>query len=555
MRRWTIAEFGLVLALLASLPAESFAQPAVAPRRPQPKIVTFEPAKETSTVVGVIGQVGRPGTYQFTSAPTLDQVIAVADGMTAEASETVRLIRGGRVAHAAAYSTAAQQQLTSGDLVVIDAKPARSGNDRPAEKKFVWLAFVGVQDRPFIVPCPIAHAHPDLIVQKLGQRSEILPSVRVLPPPSAALPKTAGTPLPDGTVLFFDRSSIQVNGLPDDLPPILPCGLPEQPDIGGYGVRNAYEERLQSEPAGSRPAESPRFDPVMPFPNRDAAEPTPIPLPEEPAPTISSTKQSAGSPPVSTVPYSNGPTPINTRRHRLTGLAPTAKSTAADTQPPSWKKKLELADDELAAGESDSTTSDSGPLSLGQMLGIVSSAGLLIGLALAIRAIQQQKRLSAHRAGPSRTLQPQPATAPAIVHPVATAVVPPPHLPPQSFIATAMPRTNAASGLMDELTKRQRALSDLLNHELPIIEEPLALRPGISLGTPRIEKPILRRDDGITAVEPPVSRSASASLAASSSARHHLDAPHPRLSSGPHLRVGPEAPVERALRQLQGGRP
>src|SRR5262245_56581797 len=96
MRRRTIAELGLVLGLLASLPAESFAQPAFAPRRPQPKIVTYEPAKETSTVVGVIGQVGRPGTYQFASAPTLDQVIAAAEGKTADASDMVRLVRGGR---------------------------------------------------------------------------------------------------------------------------------------------------------------------------------------------------------------------------------------------------------------------------------------------------------------------------------------------------------------------------------------------------------------------------------------------------------------------------
>lgn len=558
MRRRTIAEFGLVLGLLASLATAAWAQPVAAPRRPQAKIITFEPVKETSAVVGVIGQVGRPGTYQFASAPTLDLVIAAAGRMTPDASEMVRLVRGDRVVQSAAYASAAQERLQSGDLLIVDAQPTPSGGARPAEKNYVWLAFVGVQERPLIVACPLAHAHPDLIVQKLGQPNTILPSVRVLPPPSAALPKQAGTPLPDSTVLFFDRSLIQVHDLPNDLPPVLPCGLPEQPDIGGYGVRNAYEERLQSEGMPSRQQEFPQRDLLIPAPNRDRSEPTPIPLPEDPAPTISSTKQPAGSPNISTVPYSHGPAPISARRHRLTGLEPSQQSTAIDTRSPSWKKEPATAIDELADNEideNDSPRSAAGALSIWQMLTILSSAAVLVGIALAIRALQTQRSSNNNTSGdaPSHAPPARPATGLASVHAEANAAVPPPHLPPKSFLATAVPRTHAPAET-DERTRRQQAFAELLNHQLPIFEEPLALRPGIPLGSPALEQEIWRRDAGVTTIEPADASRMSPPPASKSTARQHLDAPHPRLSTGPHLRIGPEAPVERALRQLHGGR-
>jgi hypothetical protein len=296
----------------------------------------------------------------------------------------------------------------------------------------------------------------------------------------------------------------------------------------------------------------------MPAPRRDLSEPTPIPLPEEPASTISSTTRSAGSPTISTVPYSNGPAPIASRRHRLTGLAPSQRSTAIDTRSPSWPKEPPTADDNLSdieLEENDSPKNASGALTLWQMLTIVSSAGLLIGSALAVRAFQNQQRRTANADfTPPPQQQPKLVPAMAAVHSEAKAIIPPPHLSPKSFVATPVPRINASAGTMSEMTQRQRAFADLLNHELPIIEEPLALRPGIPLGPPAAAQPIWRHDAGTATVEPPVSRPVSAPQTANADVRQHLDAPHSRFSSGPHLRIGPEAPVERALRQLQGGR-
>lgn len=571
MRCRAAAPWGIMLGMIVGIATTLPAQGPVEYRRPKTKVMTFQAPTDTSAVVGVMGQVRRPGTYQFGGAPTLDLVIASAEGLTSEASPMIRVIRGQRVALRVAYPQAAQEKLQSGDLVIIDPQPTRSGSVPPAVKKGVWLALLGVQDQPLIVLVETAHAHADLVLQKLNQPKELLPSVRLIAPPTKEFDgNRTGSALADGSVLIFDHSLIREHELPNDLPQILPCSVPEPdngPEIGGYGVRNAYEERMQqeSETAGSFPrrtSQKPDRFQQVPLPTPDAPfapAPTPIPLPlDQPAATFSSTGTStANSPTISTVPFSESKSSAS-RRNRLTGAAPTLRSSAADTQTPAWKKvaRSPIADDsevEAARNDAERVTA-SGAFSAWQMLVILSSAGLLIGSALAVRAMQQD---SSRKSTPPASIPPRGAPPADAVHLLRTEVrapIPAPHIPLAPFrAASARIETPMVVPTAESLVQRQQRFAQILNNELPVIEEPLALRPGIRLGAEAETKSIWRKDAASLASPAraaiPVEHESPVP-----SPRQHLDAPHPRISSGPHLRVGPEAPVERALRQLQGGR-
>jgi hypothetical protein len=89
-----------------------------------------------------------------------------------------------------------------------------------------------------------------------------------------------------------------------------------------------------------------------------------------------------------------------------------------------------------------------------------------------------------------------------------------------------------------------------------LIEEPIALQPGLRI-VPTGEQPSLRRADAGTSPLPaphrPAVRSGTEAAAIPAGTRQIIDEPHPQTIPTPHYRPGVEAPVERALRQLQGG--
>ncbi len=549
MRRLLVAWMHVALSLAAG--HSLHAQVLNSVHRPEPKIVVYQPAAETA-VVAVMGQVGSPNTYQFPEPPTLEQVLATARGATPAASPMIRIVRGHRVAQSVAYPAAAQQQLQSGDVVIVDRHPQRTETPPvdPAQDG-VQLALLGVTEgRPYIVKVQREKAHATRILEMLGQESSV--RYHLIPPPNVL--GHAASHLPEGTVLIFDRGRINVAELPDDLPKIVPCGAPaapEQADIVGYGLHQTYEP--------------PRTEPVSP--RRDAAL-IPLPPPEEypPLPTMvpSPPERDAAAPyaeangpllrsaPISTVPFP-GTTIIPARPSQFTETAPPATSSAADTREPQWDQRAAAAElpdvDDLDAEEE--LDAASGAFSIWQMLSILSTAALVVGLALALRANQQKSAGQKKRSSGSQR-QIVAATQPAME---VRAPIPTPHIPLQSFspiargsedgIAVAadarsasfsppdrdfIPSRRRDAAATNSFEQRQREFAQIIHHELPVIEEPIALRPGIQLALPTAGA------NKTSEATPP---------------KQFIDSPHARPLAGPHRR-GAEAPVERALRQLQG---
>ena len=264
MRLRIASRLGVVLALIAlavGVPEAAEAQPVFG--RPQPKVIAYQPPTDSAAVVGILGEVRRPGSYRLPPAATLRQLIDACGGFTEAASPTIRVVRGYRVVQQVAIHAAAEDVPQTGDLIVVDrgaqvsreaprSAPLRVAANHeshefgaglptpPADDPGVQLAFLGVTDHPVIVKVRTEQARPDLIVQMLGQSPDVLRSARMIPPPQHHT--TRSGQLASGTVLLFDPRQI-VAGELKDLPSIIPCSQLEQPDIGAYGIRNAFEER------------------------------------------------------------------------------------------------------------------------------------------------------------------------------------------------------------------------------------------------------------------------------------------------------------------------
>lgn len=553
MRRQTAILLRILLVIIAGSPTvllQAQNQPRV--QRPQPKILNFQPTSETSAVVAVIGQVRNPAAYQFAQAPTLDLAIATAGGLTTAASPMIRIIRGPHAAHRVSYPNAAHEKLQLGDVIIIDVQPQRNGTPvLAADEDAVHLALLGVLDRPLVVKVHKSEAQIKFILQKLGQNP--MP-VQYIGPPD--LSRESAPQLADGSVLVFDRRKIDVAGLPDDLPKILPCTLPE-PEIGGYGAHHALEQRTRME--GMPPAwkRSPKPDaPIEVPPPAEVQDSVPMPRlqpDDQVAATFSSTERTGvGSPSVSTVPFSGSST-IAARPSRLTESAPSPATSAADVQEPAWNKLAPSDADQLlddgAEIDDPNIAKASGAFTFWQMLSILASAALLVGVALAVRASQQKSKDKSQRTSTTKEHRNSTASA-GRMRSEPRATIPTPHIPLEIF-AAAVPAAVQPS-VAESREIRQQRFMQLIKNELPLIEEPLALQPGLPLVTADEPKILLRRDDAAPADRQP--HAPHIRTPNEQPAGQLTDRPHARFASGPHQRAGVESPVERALRQLQGGR-
>lgn len=571
MRCPSAVPWGIALGVCLSAFVESTeAQAQNAVRKSQPKLIVYQPQQPTEALVGVMGQVPRPGTYQFASAPSLQLVVDAAGGLTESASPMVRIVRGQRVMQRVALQAAAKEVLQTGDLVIADVQPQRNGLAAPPADDGVQLAFLGVTDRPVIVKVHASQARADFIVQMLGQSPDVLRTLRVIPPPNQEFAsKTGGSPpaaplMSEGAVLLFERRQIAATEL-KDLPEIIPCALPE-PDIGGYGVRNAYEERQSREgvssrrPGGTSPWKtSPETGPLsqIPPPVGEAfSSPAPTLLPDHriPATLSSSSPNGISAAPVTTLPFS-GTAAISSRASRSTEVeqSPQSGPAAADTQAPAWNRvsdaKPKLEDDALAGDLDeefdDDAAAEAGALSIWHMLGVISAAGILVGVALAIRAFagpqaganRGQYYSSALRHSEGRRAEPPKAT------------IPMPHLSIQAFAGNEMPMKSAPMPVGERLEVRQQRFSQLINGELSVVEEPIALHPGLQWSLSATGE-VIRRTPA-----PPIPASRPlGEIPPTAASIRQIDPPHLHRIPEPHQRAAHEAPVERALRQLQGGR-
>jgi hypothetical protein len=544
MRRSNATRLGIALGFVVAIAPLGNGQVVV--RKHQPKVIIVPQQSQTEWVVGVMGQVRKPGTYRFASAPSLPFALEAAGGLTDATSPMVRLVRGQRVVQRVALH-AAQDVLQPNDLIIVDAQPPTSAAiSLPSEAADpgVQLAFLGVTDHPVIVKVHSSRARPDLIVQMLGQSADLLQTVKVIPPPrtQTTLPSNSPSTLADGTVLLFDHRLIVDEGL-RDLPEIIPCALPE-PDIGAYGIRRAYEERRPGE-VNARSDDSHRLE--LPLPAAEESSPAlPALPPADDVPARLSSTVST-SQPVSTVPYRSAPT-IAPRTSRFSEAAPSRSAHAtADAQEPAWDqipspradRRSDASADDADADFDEDEAAKAGSLSLWQMFAVLAGAGLLVGAALAIRALQGFPLIAAR---PTRPGLAAPSTSPQErLRTEPRAPLPTPHLPIRAF---AKAEATPASPAVESLALRRQRFTQLLRRELAQFEEPLALQPGI------VWSSAPAGDSAVSGAESPLKDAAGPQGTASV---RQIDPPHALPVSGPH-HPRAASPVERALRQLQGGR-
>ena len=190
----------------------------------------------------------------------------------------------------------------------------------------------------------------------------------------------------------------------------------------------------------------------------------------------------------------------------------------------------------------------SGSLSIWQMLAVIACAGLLVGVALALRTLQGRQTAARQEPPPVRDDSHPTVTVHESHGAERRTALPTPHVPMSADTRRSVP-PRVADNTEEPLTERQRRFTQLLNHELTRIEEPLAFPPQRVWSTDDAgEIDTVSRDAERSA--PP---SAPADHFAAASIRQ-FDPPHGPGIPAPHHRAAHKAPVERALRQLQGGR-
>ncbi len=187
-------------------------------------LITSVPNRRT--VVGLVGQVRRPGVYDVgPTSLTCMQLVEKIGGLHEDASGQFQVIRNGRPGGLFSRAEADKFQLRSGDLVV-----AGSGNiikaDGNAAREYVQIGFVDLVDRPVVIKLKIEQASLETILRLLNQDSSLAVRVRVVLPPSQPFQEQLhpSMPLPSESVIIFPPNSIATDRLPTDLPP--PIQLP-----------------------------------------------------------------------------------------------------------------------------------------------------------------------------------------------------------------------------------------------------------------------------------------------------------------------------------------
>jgi hypothetical protein len=397
-----------------------------------------------------------------------------------------------------------------------------AANDRT--DRSVWIAFIGLTDRPEVVPVNPEQAQLPNVMLMLGQSAELAKVVDTILP---RLPQSPGQldPLPNGTVLVFDRSLLVTDTLPTFPAAVSlaapaastpPATVPLPPATMATPVSDpqlASLPRMQVD-AQPIPFTVPRTEDVpaipasLPAPGSRLAPPPPIDIPPAVSPSIEPPTMTAGPPLiVDTDPQIEA---------ELVGV-PAAGPVPAPSGFNPW-----------------------------QLVGVIGSLASLVGVALVSRRYLD------------RTAASDAELPPAIAERLHRA----PPLPPQrSFEPMVAPHANA---------REEDELRDLLSGRLAIESEPLDLPSRLELKAAAIKRPaepIFRVDEADTPaphfpIGTPFTQQTTfftdAALEAPSIPAPHFRHRKPRTEAGTPTATSP-APLmtgtslERALSQLQEG--
>lgn len=189
-------------------------------------------------VFTVMGHVRNQRAFELaTASPSLVQVVETfAQGLTASASNNVRIIRNGRVINSF-YRKESTERLMPGDLVIVDGRSVQgtiyrgSQSNADSSDRTTRVGLIGLLPYPVILQSdqserrdPRQPITVSQIARQLGQSESAATQARLIIPRRFAQ-TDATTPLPDCSVILFDPSTIDVSRLPNLPSPYQP-GLP-----------------------------------------------------------------------------------------------------------------------------------------------------------------------------------------------------------------------------------------------------------------------------------------------------------------------------------------
>lgn len=343
IRKRQILCCGLLCLLSAST---ALAQPLLVPQPVnQPSFGPAQPATKP-TWIGIMGQIVQPGVYEFSVRyPGLDDVIQRAGGLTTQATNNIRIVRNGVAGQMIYYQPGKNFPLADGDLLIVDGqrhagnrtnpRVVTAGNPAPntglavpaAEEATLQIGLVNVIHRPVIVKLQRQQANIPGIVAMLGQRPDLMNSVKVIPGnPHEAKQRTNGE-LTDVSVLVFHPAMIRQQ----DLPAFPPVYAQEQPQpVAPEPVQPIQPQEMPVLPPDqvtSYPPINPGLPPEPLAPGVDlqaspASNPSPLIMPIQPVPTIEPVSSLNPNPPlVMPLPVHTEPVVI---RQPVTPPQPTA---------------------------------------------------------------------------------------------------------------------------------------------------------------------------------------------------------------------------------------
>ncbi len=548
-----------VVSLASSVDAQS--------PRPQTKWGVWSPGPVvTSGHYGILGEIAQPGVYQAEQrAVTVQDLVLQAGGLTAKASPTFRLIRHQRAGQSIYFSPQGHDALMPGDVIIVDPMLPRQETMPPAltvsADGDVWVALIGVLDRPVIARMHGRDAAVGNIVSALGQRAELARVVRISTPPRQPMPLGPSAALPTGSVLVFDSNLLVKKTLP---------AFPEP-----YQFTKA-EAALLPSPSSVAP------QPAAPLPPSDHEDTIPLP-------SMSATEvpiRNAGSPrntvDASTVPFITAPqapavaapTSLPRAGSRLNSpVIPqqTEPKTTSTVRRPLVSADAEIVSDmETEAMPEGPAQAKSEPIAVWQMFGIGSTVAMLVGLSLLTRKVLGDRPLG----GDDQSfVRPAASVIPPAISRRMSQVftqseeveesVPPP-LPPARTLREAQQQT------IPQQLQEPHDLAEILAMQNDVETETPLLPRGLQITRTAPPQPTFRVDAAEELAAPHWSQPA-----VSSEPQAMLDAPAKEMVRAPHflaarqplqsvteaaiiepaLSISPHAaPIERALQQLQGAR-
>ncbi|MBI5758877.1 MAG: SLBB domain-containing protein, partial [Planctomycetales bacterium] len=516
----------LLASLMGLLPGTLFAQSDVT--------TVASEATSRGQFFGILGQVAKPGVYELPAdRRTLNDLIEAAGGLTANASNNLRIVRRGRSGGQAFFQPRIRFELLPGDVFISDRRrtgigafggagsgaanrdsrdstvfvttPDRSGQggtttagreSDSGTSNVVQLGVVGLIDRPVVIAMPADQATLQTVLTTLHQPREGARQITLLRDGSTSqtvpLTEAAKTVLTTGTVLVFDQKSAQTETLPK---------LPAPVRWQDRTLESTPPQSLTAASESAKPATT--AESTTPLPETRSAEPTP--LARGTVNRLIPPSQSLVS-----VPGSTSTVVDDTDKFEV---ADESETDAATSRGPSGKPGSEAS---VADSASTPPVVAAKPGLSGELLAAIILVGTLtcIGGLMLVEFLRGRSRSQAAAVSvmadkiesPSdSSWQMLPASAPTLAAPATNPVF------QQPVAVTTRPV---------ELVASANLLDDLVGNRLPVVTEQLALPNGVRIyGKPveRTDELQFRLDAAHPVPAPHISRSAAAQYTSSHS--------------------------------------